>query len=132
MSSRERNLQALEWGLDAFTRGDQAALRELLDPEIESFVDPRLVNGGSYVGRAGFEQVTSNWADAWGEQSYEIVDATAPDDHHVFAEIHQRATGSGSGIPVEMTVYYMLEYREGLLKRFHIYADRESALAAVG
>jgi len=42
----------------------------------------------------------------------------------------QRGKGKGSGVEVEMRVCYMLEYRDGLATRVHLYADREQALEA--
>jgi len=40
----------------------------------------------------------------------------------------QRGVGKGSGVEVEMRVYYLTEYRDGLATRVHLYADREKAL----
>ena len=40
----------------------------------------------------------------------------------MIAEVHQTAVGAGSGVPVEMTVFYLLEVRDGRAVRFHIYA----------
>jgi hypothetical protein len=45
--------------------------------------------------------------------------------------MRQTAVGSVSGVPVEMTNYYLLELRDGRAVRFHIYGDRDTALAAI-
>jgi hypothetical protein len=42
----------------------------------------------------------------------------------------QRGVGKGSGVEVEMPVCYLLEYRNGLATRLHLYADREQAFEA--
>ncbi len=60
-----------------------------------------------------------------------IVSFSHPDEHHVIAEVHQEAVGAGSGVPVEMTLYYLFEIRNGRAVRLHMYPDREAALCAV-
>ncbi len=68
--------------------------------------------------------------EAFTSERSEIVSTEMPDDHHLIAEIRQRAVGVGSGVPVEMTIFYLLEVRDRRAVRFHIYGDREAALAA--
>jgi hypothetical protein len=42
----------------------------------------------------------------------------------------QSGRGRGSGLEVSGTIYYVGEYRERKIIRFHLYLDEESALAA--
>ena len=49
----------------------------------------------------------------------------------MIAEIQQQAVGAGSGGPVAMTIHYLLDIREGLVMRFHIYGDRAGAFEAI-
>ena len=130
-SQRDFHLDLLSQGIEAFNRGDEATLMEFFDPELECRVGPRLMNTGTWRGHDGYRQMVTNWGDVWDENKTEVVGVTAPDEHHVIAEVHQTAVGSGSGVPVEMTVYYLLEIRDARAVRFHIYADHESALAAI-
>jgi hypothetical protein len=44
--------------------------------------------------------------------------------------VTQRGIGKGSGIEVEMKIFYMLEIRDRRATRIHLYADREQALSA--
>jgi hypothetical protein len=48
----------------------------------------------------------------------------------VLVTARQHGIGKGSGVEVELRVYYMLEYHDGLATRVHLYADRERALDA--
>ena len=45
------------------------------------------------------------------------------------AVCRQRGTGRSSGISVEQTMVYMWEFRDGKIVRFHLYGDREDAIA---
>jgi ketosteroid isomerase-like protein len=131
MSSHEANIALLLAGMDAFNRDDQAAVVQYFDPEVESAVGPGLMNTGTWHGHDGYHEMVTGWNEAWGEVDTELVSFDTPDEHHVIAEIHQTATGSASGVPVAMTVFYLVEIRGDKAVRFHIYADRESALEAI-
>ena len=130
-SGRDRHVALLHEGIEAFNRGDEDALMRFFDPRIEMRVGPGLVNTGTWRGHQGYQQMVTNWNDVWDTNETRVVSVIAPDEHHVIAEVHQSAIGSGSGVPVEMTVHYLLEVRDERAVRFHIYADRQSALDAV-
>jgi ketosteroid isomerase-like protein len=128
---RKRNAQLFRDALDAWNRNDVAGVLALLDPAIESRVSPELMNAGTWRGLEGFGEMAAAWEEAWGESVYELIALETPDDDHVVAEVHQRATGAQSGVPVELTVFYLLEVADERAVRLHIYADRGSALAAI-
>lgn len=130
-STRERNERLLREGVEAFNRGDRATLLAMFDPRIECHVASGLGNPGTWIGVDGFEAMTGTWGEAFSTQESSVVSTSFPDEHHLIAEIHQRAVGVGSGVPVEMTNFYLLEVRDGRAVRFHIYADRQSAMNAV-
>jgi ketosteroid isomerase-like protein len=132
MSSREANVALIHAGMDAFNRGDHDAVIALLDPEIECHVDPSLMNGGFWYGIDGYREMLESWGEAWEEIEMTILGVETPDDRHLVAEVHQRAVGAGSGVPVEMRMFNLYEIRGGRALRFHIYPDRDAALAAIG
>ena len=129
---RARNAELVREAAEAFRVRDIAGLLAFIDPEIESHVSPPLMNAGTWTGHAGFLAMAAGWEEPWSEISYETGEIETPNDDHVLAHIHQSATGAGSGVPVELDVVYMVELRDGLAIRMHIYPDRKSALAAVG
>ncbi|MDX6583490.1 MAG: hypothetical protein QOI10_2674 [Solirubrobacterales bacterium] len=131
MSDRSENQTVLEAGIEAYNRGDYDAMVALFDPEIELHVDAAQGNPGTWRGLDGFQAMVSGWRDAFAEDRSEIRGVEMVGDSHLIAEMRQTAVGSGSGAPVEMTNYYLLEVRDGRAVRFHIYGDREAALAAV-
>jgi ketosteroid isomerase-like protein len=131
MSEREDNQILFAAGIEAYNRGDFEALAEFFDPAVECHIGPGLGNPGTWHGVDGFREMTESWRDAFAEDRSEVISAEMPDDNHLIAEMRQTAVGSVSGVPVEMTNVYMLEVRRGRTVRFHIYADRDSAMAAV-
>lgn len=128
---RERNERLLREGIEAFNRGDQATLLAMFDPRIECHVAPGQGNPGTWVGVEGFQEMTGAWGEAFSTQESSVVATSFPDEHHLIAEIRQRAVGARSGAPVEMTNFYLLEVRDGRAVRFHIYPDHRSAMNAV-
>jgi hypothetical protein len=89
------------------------------------------MSDSTWHGLEGFAEMSAAWAEAWGQNVYEIVDVETPDNDHVIAEIHQDAIGAQSGVPVELTVFYMLEFADDRVVRFHVYPSREAALTAI-
>jgi ketosteroid isomerase-like protein len=131
MSERERNQALLAAGIEAYNRGDFEAMAEFFDPAVECHIASGLGNPGTWHGLDGFREMNETRHDAFAEDLSEVISASMPDDNQLIAEMRQIAVGSGSGVPVEMTNVYLLEIRDGRAVRFHIYADREAAMAAV-
>ncbi len=129
--SRERNVELVQAGVEAFNRGDEDAVVGVFAPDLECHVGGGLMNVGTWYGHEGYREMITSWGEAWERNRNTLVSVESPDDDHVIAEIHQTAIGAGSGVPVEMTVFYMLEVRDGQAVRFHLYADREAARRAV-
>jgi ketosteroid isomerase-like protein len=129
MSEADDNVAIARQGLEAFQRGDIETFLNLLDPDVEVFSPPDLPNPAHFTGRDGYLLWASRWLDAW--ENFEQLEAEAFEpvgEHHVLMTAVQRGVGRGSGVEVEMQVCYMLEYRDGLATRVHLYADREQAL----
>ncbi len=116
---------------DAFEARDVQGLAAFLHPAVESRVAAPLMNVGTWQGYAGFAQMTADWEDAFGEITYEILRMESFDDRNVLVEVHQEATGAGSGIPVQIDVYFLIEFEGERAVRFQIHANRDSARAAV-
>jgi ketosteroid isomerase-like protein len=127
----DRNVALARAANEAFRRGDVEAFLASLDPEVEIFSPPELPNSGSFTGRDGWVEWTSAWFEAWEGFEVEIERYEAVGQRHVLMAALQRGTGAGSGVPVEMRIFYLAEYRDGLATRFHLYPTREQALAAV-
>jgi ketosteroid isomerase-like protein len=131
MGDRERNLELVRAGLEAYGRGDQEAVLDFLDPEIETHVSDRMLNSGTWHGIPGFLEGIGAWNDAWDDYRLEITGIEAVDDRNVVVDVHQTAVGRESGVPVEMDVVFLYEVTGERATRFHIYPDRTDAIAAI-
>jgi ketosteroid isomerase-like protein len=130
MSEQNENVQRARAATEAFQRGDIEAFLATLDPEVEIFSTPDLPNPGSFVGREGWVEWSSAWFEAWEGFRVEIEEYEPVGERHVLMTARQSGKGASSGVPVEMRVYYLAEYRAGLATRFHLYGTREQALLA--
>jgi ketosteroid isomerase-like protein len=131
MSERERNRELVERAFEAFESGDVEAVNAGLDPEIEVVISDELANSGRWTGIEGFWESVSSWLEAWDKYRIEVNSVEAPDDHHVLVEARQTATGRSSGVPVELTAYFVFEVHDGISTRYELHASREAAMAAI-
>jgi ketosteroid isomerase-like protein len=118
--------------LAAYERGGFAEVTPLVHPELEIFAPPELINSGEAHGQEEAAAWTREWGDAWQAERYEVgeIEELAPD--RAVAAMLVTATGRSSGITTEMRQWWFFEAREGKLARWHLYPDRERAIAAAG
>jgi ketosteroid isomerase-like protein len=129
--AQKNRRRLLAEGIAAFNRGDQASVLAVFAPDVESHVGRGLLNAGTWTGHDGYIEMVTAWGEAWEQIEIEPVGFEEPDPDHVVAELIQRAVGAGSGVPVEMTLFWLFQFRDGLVVRFHLYPDRDAALAAL-
>ena len=114
-----------------FEARNVGGIGSFLHPEVETHVATSLLNSGRWRGPDGFAEMVRGWEDVWGEITYTLGEIELIDARNVLVEVHQEATGAGSGVPVANDVVYLVEVEDGQAIRFEIHSDRESALAAV-
>jgi ketosteroid isomerase-like protein len=131
MSRQDENIALVREAFAAFESGDVEAVNRLLDPGVEVSISQELANAGTWSGIEGFWTSIASWMEAWDEYRIELRGFDTPDDRNVIAETHQIATGRTSGVPVELTTFFLFEIRDGLCTRYALYASREAALAAI-
>jgi ketosteroid isomerase-like protein len=129
--TRQRNVELTRRGFDAYNSGDYEAVIALLHVDVELHADHELLNSGSFRGHEGFMQWSAEWLEAWEEFRVDASVVKTIGDHCILVDSHQVARGAGSGIDVEMDVFWALEAEDGKLRRMHIYASRERALEAI-
>lgn len=127
------NVDLIRVGFEIFEREGFSAVEALLpliDPEIEVYTEPRLINAGTYHGHDGYLRWARQWMEAWEDFRMEALEFIEVGDSIVVVPLHQTARGRGSGVPVEMEIAYLLEVRDGKVRRFHLYESKEGALGA--
>jgi ketosteroid isomerase-like protein len=130
MSSQERNIAVVQSALAAFQRQDLETVLTYFDPEVEIYSSPEMVNPVETVGRDAWLKWLGEWYDAWESFEVEAEEIEPVGQRHVLTRMLQRGIGKGSGVEVELRVYYMFELREGVAVRYHLYPDHEQALNA--
>ena len=131
MSERDRNRALVTEAFEAFQRGDVEAVNAGLDPEIEVVISDELANSGEWAGVEGFWKSISSWLEAWDHYEIEVRSIDTPDDHHVIVEALQTASGRASGVPVDLTTYFVFEVHDGISTRYELHASRDAAMAAI-
>jgi ketosteroid isomerase-like protein len=127
----EENVELVRRGHDAFERGDLAAMLKLVDPEVVSYTAAPLVDPGEYHGPDGLIQWVVDWTegfDDYVQRAEEYIEA----GDHVIVRVHQSATGSLSGVPVERHFWFFHTVRNGKLVRIGVHDSKQQALEAAG
>jgi ketosteroid isomerase-like protein len=124
------NVEILLESFAANERGDEDALRELMDPEIEVYAEPGLINSGSYSGWEGWKQWSGIWDEAWEEISYAPLEVIEVTDSLFVVPTRVVGKGAGSGVEIDRLFAYLYEIRDGRGVRFHTYGSKERALEA--
>jgi ketosteroid isomerase-like protein len=129
--SRE-NLETVRRIYDAWGRGDFRAGTELYDREILLVLRPEFPEAGAYHGPEEIrkymrEDFLRDLEDAAivGEDFLDAGDS-------VVVRVTQRATGPGSGVPVEMSYYQVWTFRGRFVVRIENVRTRSKALEAAG
>jgi ketosteroid isomerase-like protein len=116
----------------AYEEGDLETLRRMVDPEIEVYSEPGVLNSGRYVGFDGWQQWIAQWEEAWEEMTYEPLEMIEIGDSLLVAPTRVVGKGAGSGVEIDAVFAYLYEVRDGRITRFHTYLDKEGALEAAG
>ena len=128
--SEQANVRMVRAAFETYAREGPEVAIPLLDPEVEVYSPPDLANSGTFHGVEGYLEWTRAWFEAWEDFEIEPDEVAAVGEDAVIAVCRQRGTGRLSGIAVEQTMVYMWEFRDGRIARFHLYSNREDAVAA--
>jgi ketosteroid isomerase-like protein len=127
--SRE-NVEIVRRGYDAYARGDVAAMLDDLEPGITTYREEP--DGATFTGRDGLLKAIAEWVEDFDEfemTAEEFVDAN---DRQVVVHVHQRATGSQSGAPIEGDFWFVHTFGDAKVTRLDMFASKAKALQATG
>jgi len=129
----QEDVQRVREGLLASAAGDPVAGQHFWAPSIEW--DMAGVSGWTekqvYRGPEVTEFVRA-WADSWLGWHFDVEEVCAGEGEEVFAAIHERATGAGSGASVDQRRYFVFTMREGRAVRVQVFSEPADARAAAG
>lgn len=122
--------ERLRQGMEAFNDGDLERVSRFMADDVEVRAAAEVGEPGTYHGRERFLQWNDVWMEAWETFHIDVEEVEQVDDENFLVHVHQSGRGRGSGVEVSQQVTYLFTIRDDLIRRLHIYPDRESALAA--
>ncbi len=127
----EEHLEAIrriysEWGRGNFREG-----AELFDPQTVLVLRPPLPEAGTYQGPEEIRLYMQGFLETWDEAIIEGESFVAVGEN-VVVGVRQQATGTESGIPVEMRYFQVWSFRGGTVRRIESIPERTEALEAAG
>ena len=115
---------------DAWDRRDTPGMFALYDEDVAWDMTRSNVPGmGVYRGHAGVRQFFEEWLGTF-EEFYARPEEFVHAGDHVVVQVCQGGRGKGSGVEVEMPVYWHAFWvRDGKVVRVVVHRDRDEALA---
>jgi ketosteroid isomerase-like protein len=127
----ERNLEIVRGIYDGWARGDFTAATDLYHEGTVLVMRPEFPEAGTYTGPEEIRGYMKGFLAAFGSVTIDAEKLTG-EGGGVVADVHQVATGKGSGVPVEMRYFQAWILRDGRVDRFESIQDRADALATAG
>jgi ketosteroid isomerase-like protein len=126
------NVETVRRIYDRWGRGDFRAGMDLYDPHVLLVLRPEFPEAGAYCGPDEIRRYMRDDFLADFEGAVIEGDEFIAAGDTVVVRVHQRATGPGSGAPVEMSYYQVWTFRGGSVIRIESIREREEALEAAG
>jgi uncharacterized protein len=115
-----------EWG-----RGNFRAGTDLFDQHVVLVLRDEFPDSGTYIGRDEIRTYMRHFLADWTGARIEAEDIFSRGDT-VVAAVHQQATGTGSGLSVDMRYWQVWTFRGNSITRIESIKTRPEALEAVG
>jgi len=127
-------VQTLREGYAALNRGEWDRTDEFLHPEISwHFIEGQGPDTPDTLrGRTEIVEFWSTFFTAW--QAWEMApkDIVEAPNGKILVSLQFHARGAGSGIPMELDYWQVIDMREGMVYRVDNYLSRERAREACG
>jgi ketosteroid isomerase-like protein len=118
--------------VDAYNRRDIDAIVGLGTPDFEWLpATTRIVEGGGYRGRDGFEAYLVEIGNTWEELRAVAAEFRDLGDR-VLVRGRMQGRGIGSGVPVDAPLGMVFDFRDDKVSRVRTYLDHGEALRAAG
>jgi ketosteroid isomerase-like protein len=128
----QENVDVMRQMLDAFNRGDVAAVTANFDESCELHEPPETPDTPTrgFRGHDGVRAWMTNLHEVAGVQFEPTSSKTSGEV--VFSEWVARGVGHGSGVPIEWTSFIVLHMHAGKIVRAQAFLGRDQALEAAG
>jgi ketosteroid isomerase-like protein len=127
-----RNTELARRGYEALSAGDLESVLALIHPEVRVEIytgRPDLPETQTLHGHAGFLDNLAQLTEVFDEIEVHPEDFIEVGDDLIVV-INVSGRGKASGVRVENRVVHLWTMRDGLVTRFRVYPDKETAMAA--
>jgi ketosteroid isomerase-like protein len=134
----EENVEIVQRGLETLREAlerrdfDSVFDADVLADDVEWIPTSSFPGSNSYRGRDGVSEYMRTWAEDFDHLTVDVERLIDAPDDRVVALVRQRASGQGSGVPVEMDLAVVYDLKDGRVVRIRNYLDPADALEAVG
>jgi ketosteroid isomerase-like protein len=128
----QENVEIVRRGLEAYEHGDIGRMLADVDPELITHRAPPQPDAGTWHGPEGFLEAFANWIEGFDEFTVTAGQILDANDTQVVVQLHQRAVGSRSRVPIEADFWLVYTFGDDKVARLDFYASRAQALEAVG
>ncbi len=130
MSQENPPLETIRAGFDAFNRGDYEAWIAFYDEDVEFLDLAETPDTAAFRGHAGARAWLAKLQEAWGEGFQFEPKRITEGDGVVVVDTRAKGVGVGSSVPIEMTVFTVMRYRDEKIVWTRAFLDRADALEA--
>jgi uncharacterized protein len=132
MSQENPPVETIRAGFDAFNRGEYELWLAGLDEDVVLLDLEETPDTGVFRGHDGVRAWLAKLQEAWGEGfRFEPMSITQGDGI-VVVDTRASGVGVGGGVPIEMTVYMVLRFRDQKVVWTKSFMDRSEALEVAG
>lgn len=124
-------MRVVQAAFEAYFRGDEPGILELMDPEIVVTQFPEQVDARPYHGHEGTREAMASWTGTWDDYSIEVVEMRELGEH-VLVSLRQSGRGKGSGIEMRGDAHFVFTVRGGKVVRWQMFSNEAEALEAAG
>lgn len=126
----QKNVEVVRRGYEAYARGGVQAMLEGISPEMVTYREEP--DGATYHGPEGLLRAISEWVEDFDEFTATPMEMIDANDHQVVVRVHQTATGSQSGAPIEADFWFVHSLRDAQVIRLDMFASKAHAFRAAG
>ena len=127
----QENVDRIREAFAGTTAGDFSYLPSLIDESCEFRLPPDFPGTQATRGPGGFVSVVQEFEDAFEEMRYEPQDFLDQGDR-LFVAVRTVGRAKHTGIAIDLVLYWVYTFRQGMVVRMEAFLDREAALEAVG
>jgi ketosteroid isomerase-like protein len=127
----QTNVEVMRKAMEAFNQRDGGGFDALLSPDAEIVPVRASLEGTTYRGGDAGTQYCAAVEKTWQKLAWEVEELRDQGDV-VLALGHIRGQGRDSGVAIDSRAGWLARFREGRIKRFQTYADRNEALKTAG